>query len=419
MTGNPPRGDYSFGAEHGGYFFLSYASTPPARRESHADADGVVDDFFRDLSEAVADVRRLPELGIGFYDRFLAVGLDREARVRTALGRAEVLVPLYSPRYFKSVSAGREWTVFFRRLLTQGVADPGRHVVPVCWTPLPPGYNYPTGVDVPAAHLAIGNYAEDGLQTMYNLTRHRADYQRVVNEVAKSVVAIAERHRVGPGLTAPVEDRELDFPQDSDGPAFAIVIAAPDVASAEPGSRSAYGPTQAQWRPFGMSEELTLAQDAAAIAARFGFISRISALGDKGDPFVEAPGVLLIDPWLATTAEGRTRLEGAISRLPRWALPVFVTGEAELISHRLGRPLSAVAAELAATAAAAQGETAHRAVGGITSLEDFGELFPILVTDASRRYLRYGRVYPEPRDPSARPTIMGPHSDSATRTSDE
>jgi FxsC-like protein len=410
MTGNPTRGDDSFGAEHGGYFFLSYASTPPPRRESDPDADAVVDDFFRDLSEAVAEARGLPELGIGFCDRFLAVGLDREARVRTALGRAEVLVPLYSPRYFKSVSAGREWTVFFRRLLAQGVADPGRHVVPVCWTPLPPGYNYPTGVDVPAAHLAIGNYAEDGLQTMYNLTRHRADYQKVVAEVAKCVVAIAEQRRVGPGITAPVEDRELDFPQDSDGPAFAIVIAAPDVATVEAGSRLAYGPTPAHWRPFGVREELTLAQDAAAIAARFGFISRISSLGDKGDPFVEAPGVLLIDPWLASTAEGRTRLEGAISRLPKWALPVFVTGEAEPISERLGQPLSAVAAELAAAGATSRGEAAHRAVDGITSLEDFSKLFPILVTDASRRYLRYGRVYPEPRDPSARPTIMGPDS---------
>lgn len=408
MTENSAdRGD-TFGAEHGGYFFLSYASTPPPRRESDPDADAVVDDFFRDLYDAVAARRGLAELDIGFCDRSLPVGIDREARVRGALGRAEVLVPLYSPRYFKSTSAGREWAIFFRRLLAQGVGDPGRHVVPVCWTPLPPGYQYPTGVDVPATHLAIGSYADDGLQTMHNLARHRADYQRVVAEIAQAIVGIAERHQVGPGPTSAVEDRELDFPQDSDGPAFAIVVAAQDRGAAGSVRRAAYGLTAAQWRPFGVREELTLAQDAAAVAARFGFIARISSLGDKGDPFEDAPGVLLIDPWLATTEEGRARLERAARQLPRWALPVFVTDEGAAISHRLGRPLADLAAELTAVGAAPLAETAHRAARGITSLEDFSDIFPILVTDAARRYLRYGRVYPAPRGPSARPTIKGP-----------
>jgi FxsC-like protein len=416
MTGYPARRDDArpgsrnsdeFGAEHGGYFFLSYASTPPPRRDSGQDADFVVDKFFSDLYQAVDERRGLSELDIGFCDRSLPVGLDREARVRSALGRAEVLVPLYSPRYFKSISAGREWTVFFRRLLAQNVADPGRHVVPVSWIPLPPGYKYPTGVDVPAEHLAIGGYAEDGLQTMYNLSRHRAVYQRVVAAVAASVVEIAERHRVGPGPTVVVADRELDFPQDSDGPAFAIVVAAPDAQSAHSVRRAVYGQTPSQWRPFGSREELSLAEDAAAIAARFGFIGRVSSLGDKGDSFEEAPGVLLIDPWLAVSAEGRARIAGAVNRLPQWALPIFVTDESDTVSMRLGRPLADLAAELA-RGAAPQGEAAQRAADVVTTLEDFYEIFPSLVTEAARRYLRYGRVYPEPRTPSARPRIMGP-----------
>lgn len=406
MTTDPVRRDDGFGAGFGGYFFLSYASTPPSRQDSHADADGIVDDFFRDLSAAVGRLRGLPELDIGFCDRTLAAGVNRQARILSALGRAEVFVPLYSPRYFTSISAGREWTVFFQRLLAQGVVEPGQHVVPVCWTPLPPGYRPPTGVDVPAAHLAIGNYGDDGLQTMYRLTRHRANYQRVVVEVARAIVRIAEHDRVGPGVAAVVEDSQLYFPQDTDGPVFAIVVAAPDFVSAGANRSAGYGQVPAEWKPFGVREELSLAQDAAGIAARFGFLPRVFSLGDKGDHFAESPGILLIDPWMTTTRDGRDRLAGLVEQLPRWALPVFVTDEEEQVSQRLKRPFAQVAAELTGTA---RGEAAHRAAVTITSLEAFEAMFPVLVTDAARRYLRHGRVHPAQRgDQAARPRIKGP-----------
>ncbi|HEU5332845.1 MAG TPA: TIR-like protein FxsC [Actinocrinis sp.] len=409
MTTDPVRRDDGFGAGPGGYFFLSYASTPPSRQDSRADADGIVDDFFRDLSGAVERLRGLPDLDIGFCDRTLAPGVDRQARILNALGRAEVFVPLYSPRYFTSISAGREWTVFFQRLLAQGVVEPGHHVVPVCWTPLPPGYRPPTGVDVPAEHLAVGNYGDDGLQTMYRLTRHRADYQRVVVEVARAVVRIAEHERVGPGLADPVEDSQLYFPQDTDGPVFAIVVAAPDFVSAGLNRRAAYGQVPAAWRPFGVSEELPLAQDAAAIAARFGFLPRVFSLGDKGDHFAESPGVLLIDPWLATTREGRNHLGRVVGQLPPWALPVFVTAEEEQVSQRLARRFADVAAELTDPGGPARGEAAARPAVTITSLREFGAIFPILVTDAARRYLRHGRVHPAQRgDQAPRPRIKGP-----------
>lgn len=409
MTADPVRRDDGSGARPGAYFFLSYASTPPSRWDSHADADVIVDEFFRDLSDAVEQRRGLPELDIGFCDRTLAPGVDRQARILNALGRAEVFVPLYSPRYFTSFSAGREWTVFFRRLLAQGVVEPGQRVVPVCWTPLPPGYRPPTGVDVPTDHLAIGDYGDDGLQAMYRLTRHRADYQRVVVEVARAIVRIAEHRRVGPGTAVAVDDSELTFPQDTDGPVFAIVVAAPDSVSVGAGRHAAYGRVAAEWRPFGVREEVPLAQDAAAIAARFGFLPRVFSLGDKGDHFAESPGVLLIDPWMTTTRDGRERLRRVVEQLPRWALPVFVTDEQEQVSQRLARPFAEVAAELTEPGGAALGEPARRAAVTVTSLESFGATLPVLVTDAARRYLRHGRVPPAPNgEQAARPRIKGP-----------
>lgn len=86
-------------------FYLSYAHLPSVE---------TVDDdlelrFFRDLSTEISNLTDLPPSATGFIDAEIPAGADWQATMMRALAEAQVLVPLYSPRYFKSEWCGREW----------------------------------------------------------------------------------------------------------------------------------------------------------------------------------------------------------------------------------------------------------------------------------------------------------------------
>lgn len=410
------RGAAPIGAR-GCYFFLSYAHTPPTGRVGAADPDDIVDRFFEDLSRAVEGLRTRPELDIGFCDRQLSPGSDRRRHSDAALGAAEVLVPLYAPRYFANAATGRELTAFHQRLAAQGLETPARQVVPVRWSPLPPGYQIPYSAAFPEATDDVEGYRDNGLQALYRLVRYRNSYEEVVACTARAIVRTAERSPSVPGSVPEVDADDLFFPRRQETPRFAIVVAAAtaDGLPYPPASRAA-----TDWRPFGRDEELPLGDYAGTIAERLGFAVHVSPIESKtSDPFGSSPGVVLVDPWLADSTAGRSLLESIARDFPVWALPLLVgVGSSRAAPQRVAA-LADVARDLLAVGAPSPGEGARRATDPVRSIADFDRVFPILVTDAARRYLRDGPVPAPDGGTTNRPRIFSEQATDPSRVQEE
>ena len=399
-------------------FYVSYGHTPPAGDSE--DADHLVGKFFKDLSEAVA--RRTGRRGGrgGFIDREMAPGSDWRDYLAGALAESEVFVPLYSPRYFASTAAGREWTAFRRRLEQAAVPDPDARYLPVLWVPLPSSYPMPESARPPSRLDELSGYRRNGLQALCRLPRFRDEYDRVVGELADRIVDVGVRHPIGPSPVPEVADTELAFPRDRAAPPFVIAIAAATVKSAAGDQAGRYGKAVVDWRPFGVEEKLPLATYGATIAERFEFSPLVSELRTAAAALEHAPGVVLIDPWL--TDEEHDEVLRTVERLPPWTLTAVI---ADGRDPRLGRSaaprvdrIKRAAAEVRPGSAEpdrwigranpprptppGRTQIVRRAMSEIADLDGFDALFPILVTDAARRYLAEGPIH---RGGAARTTV--------------
>lgn len=114
-------------------FFFSY------RR---ADYGPIMREFFTDLGEDVRKLRGLnKEESPAFFDQEeIETGDQWDLRLLGALQQSKVLVPLYSPAYFKSEYCGREWNLFHLRRQRWGQMNPGPNlpavIRPVVWIPI-------------------------------------------------------------------------------------------------------------------------------------------------------------------------------------------------------------------------------------------------------------------------------------------
>jgi FxsC-like protein len=382
------------------YFFLSYAHTPHSGADPREDPDRSVGEFFHDLSDVIAD--RSGGAGrdgrYGFIDRELAAGSNWQRYLIAALETCQTFVALYAPRYFSSTAAGREWTSFRRRLEMSDLGGISERYIPVLWNPLRPGYPLHPGVPEVPTLDEVPEYREHGLQALQRLPRFRGAYDVVVAALAEKIVTLAERHPIEPGPVPDLDDADLDFPRGRAMQPFVIVIVADTVKRLTDGALAGYyGETAAEWRPYGSKENLPLARYATSIAEWFGFSSLVTGLDKAQELLATAPGIALIDPWhpAIATPEGLRKL----SLLPRWTVPavVFSADDPRLAGEEAG-DLGRLGTTLTATYPP-RTEAARHGAEGIDDLADFGELFPILVTDAARRYLRHGPVYP-PRGPA-------------------
>jgi FxsC-like protein len=113
-------------------FFFSFASTDLKK--------GRKDDlevFFRDLKAKLKDFGLE---GSGFFaPDTIERGQEWEQELEDALRASAVLVPIYSPNYFKSVWCGREWEVFWQRQHENRSRPPAdvhepEVILPVIWT---------------------------------------------------------------------------------------------------------------------------------------------------------------------------------------------------------------------------------------------------------------------------------------------
>jgi FxsC-like protein len=182
-------------------FFLSF-STIDWRPKQKDDIEA----FFEALVERLA---RLGRTDGGFFaPDDVQRGAEWERQLPSALARSRVLVPMFSPNYFKSVYCGKEWQVFRerheenQRNVVQGVQAP-EVMLPVVWTadllkiPERVGkIQNRKGTDPPA-------YTQRGLSyVMQSPRRFGAQYLDLVDRLALEIAQMAEAQgqaRVRPG----------------------------------------------------------------------------------------------------------------------------------------------------------------------------------------------------------------------------
>jgi FxsC-like protein len=383
------------------YFYVSYAHSPPLAGTPQVARDQWVRTFFRDLTESVRLLGPRPGIVPGFFDQDIPLGSDWRASLAHALSNTEVFVPLYSPGYFARSWPGREWAYFERRLIEAGVENPSERFTPVLWIPLQPGHR-PIGSDR-ALELGAGEsaYAENGLRALLRLAPYRESYFRVVERLARQIVALAENAPVAPSPVRDIDEVPSPFGPPA-APVFAVAVAAP-ARSVMPagGDPAAYGATGSAWRPFPAVQELSLAEYAATLAEQFDFAVLVADLELAEGELETNPGIILIDPWFAADEAGLELLRRAVLKRP-WILPVLVRGPG-------GSPRQEELAQRVRTileeSQAAHTDTVRKAVAGVGSLEEFVAVMPFLIAEAERQYLRRGPIMRSTAPPGSRPRL--------------
>jgi hypothetical protein len=188
------------GAEHGSapVFFLSYARhhrAPEDKTGTAEDPDRWTLRFFDDLTFEVAELTTLPrDSRPGFMDREVRVGQEWPRRISEALAACRVFVPLYTPRYFTSLSCASEWYLFQARQsaheLTSGTRPEA--IIPVLWLPMPDTDLPPAAQALQFDHHTLGEaYARLGFLQLIRLARFKDEYQLAIHALAREVVRVA------------------------------------------------------------------------------------------------------------------------------------------------------------------------------------------------------------------------------------
>lgn len=407
------------------YFFLSYAAGGPmwdgaaaaGGDPTEADPDPVRG-FFNDLSAAVARRANQPDAGsVGFYDQNIPVGTDRTTALARAVGTADVLVPLYSPRYLKRSWPKLELQWFRTRLTDAGVLDPDCHIVPVLWTPLRAGRTEPGLAREVDLARALGEdspeYLEKGMRALL-LTEPRGDaYLRIMERLAQRIVDCAESGDVLPRTTITVAD---DHGVPDEDVRFVIAVLAPSRKDPPPGGGHRYGPRVTDWHPFDAHPELAVAQHASDVAARLGLPARTGAVAEVLPLLADRPAIVLVDPWILKVHGGR-ELVNAVASLPPWVMPLVVVDDSALARGDRRRrapqgapwdsdPRHAAEADDLTTEVINLLETPDDgpSVRVVRSMEGFVDVMPHMITRSRARYLRLGTV-DATDDPPATPRM--------------
>jgi FxsC-like protein len=376
------------------YFYLSYAQSPPLSDTVQDDPDQWVRKFYDDLTATVqSHASPRSGLGPGIFDKNAPLGADWKASLTGALSRAEIFVPLYSPRYFAQSWPGREWACFEQRLIDARVEEPLHRFMPVLWTPLP------RDIEAPGLSEAMADagpeYAENGLRTLLRLKPYRQAYERVVEQLAVRIVDLAENSPVEPSRVPDIDSVPSKFKAEAYGAVFAVTMAVPK-RSDLPSDRdpAGYGKSDSDWKPYPADQELPLADHAAQIAERMDFAVLVTSIEKEGDQLTSRPGVLLIDPWFVAKKRGLALLRAFVGALPVWVLPLLVLGaNQDSRSAKLAEQVRGILQRaVGKRAVSSRGDAVKRAIRGVDSLADFAALLPILVAEAERQYLRHGPI---------------------------
>ncbi|MFY1675190.1 TIR-like protein FxsC [Plantactinospora sp. WMMB334] len=170
------------------YFFLSYA-------HGGRDDQARVQRFFADLSTEIAMLTG-EDVGtqVGFHDGgALRLGDHWPRQLFEALCRAQTMIALFSPRYFRSDFCGREWAVFSARIRRweQPAGPRQARLIPIFWVPTP----VPDFLDHIQHHdPRLGAaYEREGLREL--LREDGRDYDRFVLALARLVCEAVQQDR--------------------------------------------------------------------------------------------------------------------------------------------------------------------------------------------------------------------------------
>lgn len=397
MSTRPASWPYSPGS----YFFLSYAHSPPTSDGVLTDIDHWVKIFYDDLC---AEVRRLARpntgLDIGFVDYQLPAGSDLKGALASALGAAEVFVPLYSPGYLTRSWPLSERESFGRRISASTSPDADRHVVPVLWIPLPSPDQVPELTLALDLGEGIPEYAINGMRALRALSSFEDRYLMILRRLARRIVDLAERTPLGPS-PAPVPGGSAErAPTDT---RFVIAVLAPTTTDLPPDRRAdTYGLRSALWRPFMDAQALPIAEYAANVAERLGLPTEIVDFTTDGALLEERPGVLLIDPWIVAGRGGEAQLLATFERLHEWVTPLVVVNQNDPQyaegSAALGTRITDILLRTGA----------HR-VRRAREVDEFVQLMPALISETRRQYLRNATVFP-PKGPESERLRLRPRS---------
>ncbi len=301
-------------ASRGIYFYLSHARSPSTQ------VDHWIQKFFDDLCQEIAGIVPVDSpIDKGFAD--LRPGRDRDAAINRALGTAHTFVPLYTPEYVAGPL--RERDAFQQRLHLAGLDSGFPHILPVLWAPIAGSRQTSDlelarelGADYPA-------YLENGLGPMSRLSEHASAYKSIVERLARRIVDTAHAGTLAPSAARKIPDSS---PPASAVTPFVVAVIAPAVSHLPQSrsSRDCYGPQATQWRPFPNVHDIPIADYTASVVQSMMMPPRVLDFAN-GDPgFESAPGVILVDPWVLETADGRNLIGAAASRLRKWVTLVIV-----------------------------------------------------------------------------------------------
>jgi len=98
-------------------------------------------------------------------------------------------------------------------------------------------------------------------------------------------------------------------------------------------------------------------------------------------------------PGRAASDTGQAALQSALTRLPRWVLPLLILDRPD---NRRTRELAEHVRDVLRDAGALSTDASRRAARGVSSLGEFIAIVPVLVAEAERQYLKnrgegYGR----------------------------
>ncbi|MFC1415764.1 TIR-like protein FxsC [Streptacidiphilus cavernicola] len=288
-------------------FFLSYAHSGGIR---HEESDPFPQQVFRDLSSAVSELSAIGDGGpVAFMDRGIQLGEGWEQRISEAVAQCRVFVPLYSPRYFRSVACGQEWSAFTSRDILRAPRSDGRPsgVVPVLWVPTPLSSLPPVAQRLQFNHGDFGDsYGSEGLYALAKLNYFRSDYELAIHRLAQQIVRVAEQTDVIPGRPRNLMDYPSAFADPSEGREFLVLVLSAD----EP----------ADWRPYG-DDDPPVAERAARVVRDLGATPVVRTFEAEAPMQLRnpvAPGVLLIDRRALLDREKRDLLLRFLERVPPW-----------------------------------------------------------------------------------------------------
>jgi FxsC-like protein len=396
---------------------ISYSHTERNGRGSERHPDEWVIRFYTDLCRNVEELAEVPPgTRVGLLDRDVWVEDDWLAGLPAALASCRVLVPLYSHRYFESEVCGQEWSSFAGRPVdrdAQITQTPA--IVPVMWMPMTPGSIHQAARTVPIEYGGLASCAQFGLASIMKLTRFRADYDKVVREVARRVIATARQFPVGPWPIADLNSLPNPFtsaaaPQPG-AARLLITVVAPQLDDLPAGrGREYYGPSAWDWAPYWPASQTPIAKYTANFARSVGYRPYVSDLQERAESLLadgpaEHPELLIIDPWAVTRLDWeRLLLRSNLADKP-WIRVVIpwssADGETATAASRLR-----LALDTALRPKLEQGRvTSKIAVEGVPSISDFGAVLPLLIPAAGNRYLGHAPAFPPDGSVMEKPTL--------------